>query len=83
MRIRQSHLEAELGRPAAAPVEQALEDLQRLEARAFEGYAFFVLGRIAEIAGEVEGARRRYRQSIHRRRDTLERTALAEVLGDE
>ncbi|MHC4137811.1 MAG: hypothetical protein ACYS0K_22935, partial [Planctomycetota bacterium] len=65
----------------AAPVEQALEELQRLEARAFEGYAFFVLGRIAENAGDVEEARRRYRQSIHRRRDTLERTALAEVLG--
>ncbi|MHC4162141.1 MAG: serine/threonine-protein kinase [Planctomycetota bacterium] len=81
MRIRQSHLEAELGRPEPAPVEQALEELQRLEARAFEGYAFFVLGRIAENAGDVEEARRRYRQSIHRRRDTLERTALAEVLG--
>jgi tetratricopeptide (TPR) repeat protein len=60
MRIRQSHIEAELG---------------------FEGYAFFVLGRIAENSGDVEGAKRRYRQSVHRRRDTQERTALAEVLG--
>ena len=40
--LRQSHLEAELGCPDAGPVEQALEALQRLEARAFEGYAFFV-----------------------------------------
>ncbi|MHC4668904.1 MAG: serine/threonine-protein kinase [Planctomycetota bacterium] len=81
MRLRQSHLAAELGRPDPGPVARSLEVLRRLHAVAFEGYGFFVLGRVAELRGKSREALKRYRQSLYRRRIARERPAMAEVLS--